>query len=227
MPDFQLTCGDALEWLKLQPDASIDLLITDPPYESLEKWRSLGTQTRLSHSGSSSNDWFSVIRNEQFPALLGECYRVLKKNTHIYCFSDATTMWVLKPALEAAKFKFWKPIVWDKKKIGMGYHYRNQHEFILFAEKGKRRLNSNSISDIIEAPRIWAGYPTEKPVSVSSVLISQSSQPGETVADPFCGSGSVGVAALKYGCHFLGNDLARTAVDLARSRLLEAGGNQI
>ncbi|WP_366944968.1 hypothetical protein, partial [uncultured Bradyrhizobium sp.] len=46
-----------------------------------------------------------------------------------------------KPFGEQAGFKFWKPIVWDKVQIGMGYHYRCRYEFVLFFEKGKRRLN--------------------------------------------------------------------------------------
>ena len=45
----------------------------------------------------------------------------------------------------------------------MGYHYRSRYEFILFFEKGKRRLNDLGIADIIEAPRVHGGYPTEKP----------------------------------------------------------------
>jgi hypothetical protein len=109
-------------------------------------------------------------------------------------------------------------------KIGMGYHYRARYEFVLFFEKGKRKLNDLGISDVISAPRIINGYPTEKPVPVSEVLVQQSSEPGNIVADPFAGSGSVGVAALKYGCEFWGNDLAPAAIQVARPRLIEAGG---
>lgn len=86
--------------------------------------------------------------------------------------------------------------MWDKKKIGMGSHYRARYEFIVFFEKGKRKLNDLGIPDIIEVPRIHRGYPTEKPPEVSQVLIGQSTAPGELVIDPFAGSGSVGVAAL-------------------------------
>ena len=77
--------------------------------------------------------------------------------------------------------------------------------------------------DIIEAPRIYKGYPAEKPVEVSSVLVSQSATPGELVLDPFVGSGSTGVAALKYGCRFLGADTAERAVKLSRGRMEELG----
>ena len=62
-----------------------------------------------------------------------------------------------------------------------------------------------------------------QPVGVSEILINQSSKPGETVADPFMGSGSVGVAALKSGRRFLGNDLNPEAVSLSATRLREFG----
>ena len=91
-----------------------------------------------------------------------------------------------------AGFKFWKPLVWDKATIGMGYHYRARYEFILFFEKGKRRLNDLGIADIISVPRIRGGYPAEKPAEVADVLIRQSTEPGDVVVDPFMGSGSVG-----------------------------------
>lgn len=76
-------------------------------------------------------------------------------------------MFAAKPAGECAGFKFWKPLIWDKERIGMGYHYRARYDVILFFEKGEHKLNNLSISDVIEVPRVRNGYPTEKPVSVS------------------------------------------------------------
>ena len=108
-------------------------------------------------------------------------------------------------------------------KIGMGYHYRARYECMLFFEKGKRKLNDLGIADIIEHKRINGGYPAEKPPEVSEVLIKQSSEPGELVIDPFFGSGSVGVAAVRNGRDFLGNDLCLEAVEIARSRLIAEG----
>ena len=132
-------------------------------------------------------------------------------------------MFIAKPEAERAGFKFWKPLVWDKKTIGMGYHYRARYEFILFFEKGKRRLKDLGVADIIAEPRIHRGYPAEKPVAVSEVIIGQSSQPGDVVADPFMGSGSVGVAALRLGRRFIGTDLNPDAVQLTGQRLRQLG----
>jgi DNA modification methylase len=113
-PRFQLTQGDAVTWLRTLPAGSVDLVITDPPYESLEKHRAIGTTTRLKHSKASSNDWFEIFPNSRFPDLFTEVYRVLKKDTHFYLFCDPETMFVAKPLAEAAGFKFWKPLIWDK-----------------------------------------------------------------------------------------------------------------
>jgi site-specific DNA-methyltransferase (adenine-specific) len=220
---FQLSQLDAVEWLRSLPSEFADVLITDPPYESLEKHRAVGTTTRLKHSKASSNDWFQIFPNARFEDLFSEVWRVLRKNTHFYLFCDQETMFVAKPIAERVGFKFWKPLVWDKLKIGMGYHYRARYEFILFFEKGKRKLNNLGVPDVIEHPRVHKGYPTEKPAEVSEVLILQSSEPGQLVVDPFVGSGSTGVAAARNGRHFWGNDVSPQALELASNRLCESG----
>ena len=216
---YSLHRADAVAWLDTLPPGSVDLVITDPPYESLEKYRAVGTTTRLKNSRSSSNDWFEVFPDERFEELFKAIYRVLHNNSHFYLFCNAETMFVVKPVAEAAGFKFWKPIVWDKKRIGMGYHYRARYEFILFFEKGKRKLSDLGVPDILEAVRVWRGYPTEKPVDLLETLVRQSSRAGELVVDPFMGSGACGVAALHLGRRFRGCDLADKALELAERRL--------
>jgi site-specific DNA-methyltransferase (adenine-specific) len=224
---FELFNQDAVAWLRSQPGESIDLVITDPAYESLEKHRAIGTTTRLKHSKASSNDWFTIFPNARFGELFTEIYRVLRRDTHFYLLCDAETMFVAKPEAESAGFRFWKPLVWDKCSIGMGYHYRARYEFILFFEKGKRRLNDLGTPDVITVPRIRGGYPAEKPAEVAEVLVSQSTQPGQIVADPFMGSGSVGVAAARLTRRFLGNDLNPEAVRIAAQRLRDFGAGRV
>ena len=224
---FDLSTKDAVAWLRELQAASVDVVITDPAYESLEKHRAIGTTTRLKHSKSSSNDWFTIFPNARFGELFREIYRVLKPNTHFYLLCDAETMFVARPEAEQAGFKFWKPLVWDKQTIGMGYHYRARYEFILFFEKGKRKLNDLGVADIITVPRVRGGYPAEKPPEVAEVLIKQSTEVGEVVVDPFMGSGSVGVAAARLGRRFLGNDLNPDAVRIAATRLREFGEGRV
>ncbi|WP_217529064.1 DNA-methyltransferase [Vibrio metschnikovii] len=216
---MQVFKEDAVEWLSTLADASVDLVITDPPYESLEKHRKIGTTTRLKVSKASSNQWFQIFPNERFESLLQEVYRVLKKNSHFYLFCDQETMFVIKPIAEKVGFKFWKPIVWDKVTIGMGYHYRSRHEYILFFEKGKRKLNDLGVPDILQSKRVYRGYPTEKPVDLLEVLISQSSTEDELVMDPFFGSGSTLVAAKKLNRNYIGCDISDTAHEHFQGRV--------
>jgi site-specific DNA-methyltransferase (adenine-specific) len=223
---FDVFHQDAVEWLSSLRDESVDLVITDPPYESLEKHRAIGTTTRLTHSKASSNDWFRIFPNQRFPELFAQIHRVLAPNRHFYLFTDPETMFIAKPLAEAAGFRFWKPLIWDKRKIGMGYHYRARYELILFFEKGKRRLADLSIADIIEHPRVHRGYPSEKPAAVSEVLIRQSSHEGELVVDPFMGSGSTGDAALTSGRRFMGTDVSEEAVRLSSERLARTGATR-
>lgn len=246
MPNYTLAQMDATAWLQTLPDESVDLCITDYAYESLEKHRATGTTTRLKQSDGSSNEWFKIFKNERVPEFLTELYRVLKKNSHLYMITDQETMCdVVRPYGREAGFYFWKSLAWvkvkgkdDKKlinvvevaeslkddlKIGMGYHWRNTKEEISFLEKGKRKLRHLGWSDVIPAPRIDNGYPTEKPVSLLMTLIENSTEPGELVIDPFMGSASCGEAALLSGRNFAGNDISDTSLGHARGRLAPLG----
>lgn len=216
---MKLFRDDAVKWLSTLADASVDLIITDPPYESLEKHRKIGTTTRLKVSDGSSNQWFDIFPNERFESLFLEFYRVLKKNSHFYLFCDQETMFYVKPIAEKVGFKFWKPIVWNKMAIGMGYHYRAKYEFILFFEKGKRKLNDLGIPDVLECKRVHRGYPTEKPVALLETLISQSSSHGDLIVDPFFGSGSTLVAAKNLGRNTMGCDISNVAHEHFHKRM--------
>lgn len=227
---IQLYCQDAVDFLRGLANESVDLFLTDPPYSSLEKHRARGTTTRLKVSDGSSNAWFPVVPNSYFEPFFVECYRVAQRNCHMYVYTDFESMFPIKAAAEAAGFYCWKALVWDKMKIGMGYHYRARCEFILFFEKGKRKLHDLGMPDVfdlkedaegyvLECARIRNGYPTEKPVMVSEKLILQSSEAGGIVCDPFMGSGSTGEAAIKHGRRFIGCDVTEKALQVATSRL--------
>ena len=120
---------------------------------------------------------------------------------------------------EHAGFRFWKPLIWDKVSIGMGYHYRARYEFVLFFEKGKRRLSDLGVAGVITARRATNGYPTQKPTEVTDILVGQSSDPGDLVVDPFMGAGTTGVSAVTQGRRFWGSDVAAEALRLTRERL--------
>jgi len=213
---YHLSQTDSIEWLRSLPSESIDLLCTDPAYDTLEHHRAIGTTTRLQR-------WFDVFPTSRFPEWFSAVYRVMKPNTHAYVFTNVDTMLDVIPIAKDAGFRFWKPLIWDKVAIGMGYHYRSRAERILFFEKGKRMLNDLGVPDILTAKRIVGGYPTEKPVSLLRTLIRQSTEPGDVVADAFFGSGATGVAALELDRSFVGADTAADAHAYAMPRCQAAG----
>lgn len=208
--------ADARDILPMILDGSVDLVVTDPPYASLDKHRAKGTTTRLQQG------WFPTMQNEEFSGIFKELYRILRKDAHLYVFCDDETRRAFVPLAEAAGFTYWKSIVWDKARIGMGYHYRAQHEYILFFEKGKRRLNHLGVPDVLRVRGVRGGYPTEKPVDLLSVLIQQSSSPGDVVLDPFAGSGATGQASLQTGRGFVGIDALVAAKEYWDKRVGDA-----
>lgn len=164
---------DATEGLRALPAESVDLVLSDPAYSSMEKHRAIGSTTRLKQSDSSSNEWFPVVPNEYFGPFFKECYRVLKMDRYIFIMCDDETSDVIKPQLVDAGFTWRKRLVWSKhtenpqpqtcsycrtelacracgtkherhnQAIGMGYPFRTSYEFILFAQKGKRPAPTN------------------------------------------------------------------------------------
>lgn len=225
--------ADAIELVQSLPDRCVDLVVTDPAYESLERWRATGTTTRLKKSKGSSNEWFKTFPNVKYHDLFRELYRVLKPGSHLYMFCDEETRDIVTigfspqsgagfsndisnyaSPLLAPGFKYWKSIIWDKVVGGMGYHYRAAHELIVFAEKvrakGKhRRLNDSKPMDVLHFQRLKGKnyYPTEKPFDLIELLILQSTNEGDVVLDPFCGSGVVGQVCQKHNRQYILGDI--------------------
>jgi len=212
-------------WRKLLEDIDdeeVQCIFTDPPYNSMEKHRTIGTTTRLKESKSSSNKWFDTIPNKEFKDVFEEFYRVLETSCHLYVMADKDTAYTIKPIAEETGFTYWNSIVWNKEKVGMGYHYRRQHEFTLFFEKRvgrhNRQLNSKSISDVISYPSIpikQRNHPAGKPPILAQICIANSTQVGDTVLDPFMGGGSTAIAAHTCDCDFIGCDIDRETVEEA------------
>lgn len=221
--------SDCVTWLASLESGSSDLIVTDPAYQSLEKHRAMGTTTRLKKSKGSSSAWFKIFPNSRFPEFFEQCYRVLRKNRHLYVICDHETMFVIRDIGIAAGFHFWKPLIWFKEgRIGMGYHYRGQFEVVLFFEKkGRatgRKLHNASMGDVLRHTPVRTPYPTEKPVGLLTDLIGQSSDEGELVLDPFFGSGSAAVACQLLQRNFSGSDVSDFAHEYARERLFPFGG---
>ncbi len=175
----------------------------------------------VGHYGEAGNDkWFTEFSDDPdtYRVFLAECNRVLRDDRHIYIMFDSFSLLTLGPVVREV-FNVKNLIVWDKINVGMGHYFRRQHETIMFASKGKRKLSRRDLRDVWPVKRLHgAAYPTQKPVEVFARMLTGSVEPGMVVCDPFVGSGSSAVAALQAGCHFVGADSSERAVELARSR---------
>jgi site-specific DNA-methyltransferase (adenine-specific) len=213
---------DCIAFLKSQPDNSIDVIVTDPAYSGMNQKMKFGNGRIVGRYQDRNNSkWFQEFHDnpEHYRVFLSECLRVLKNNRHIYIMFDSFSLLTLGHLLREF-FEVKNIITWDKVSMGMGHYFRRRHEFIIFATKGYRKLNKKSIPDVWCFKRIHAKhYPTQKPVELFESMLVGSIEKNFMVCDPFIGSGSAGIAALKKGCNFIGCDSSHKACELSWHRL--------
>lgn len=214
--DMTLLQGDCLELMKGIPDESVDLILTDPPYG-------------INFISNHRKEKYDAIKNDEclnwLDAFVDSIYKILKENTAVYCFCSWHNVDVFKRAFEK-KFKLKNIIVWEKNNTSMGDlkgSYAPKYELVIFAHKGRRLLNGFRYADVIKATRTGNKYhPTEKPVDLLKLFVSESSNTGDVVFDPFMGSGSTGVACINTGRKFIGMELDKQYFDIAVNRIAEA-----
>ncbi len=213
--------ADCLNLLGGLGDASVDCIVTDPAYSGMNRHMKFGHGRIVGRYADPGNPrWFPEFQDDPttFARFLEECHRVLRPDRHIYVMFNSFSLLSLG-ALMRDRFAVKGIVVWDKVNIGMGHYFRRQHELIIFAGKGQRRLRRRDLGDVWRIKRIHrAAYPTQKPVELFTRMLSGSVEPSMTVCDPFCGSGSSAVAALAADCHFVGGDVSTAAVELTRRR---------
>ncbi len=213
---YNCDCADLMAQM---PDNSIDLIIADPPYGV--SW----------NHGCLSNDSIgSAIAT--FASFLRQATRVLKKGSCCCCFCSssgrASPVFVAWIDLLQTHLRYKKTVIWDKRRMGLGTHYRQTYEYILIAFKGGspcRWYGPKNVCDILRYNRERPGetiHPTPKPVPLLSKLISLHSATGDIVLDPFCGSGSTLVAARQLGRNFIGVELSELFAGESAYRLQKA-----
>src|SRR3989344_1876636 len=205
--------NDAITFLKNLPNSSVDIIVTDPAYSGMNQKLKLGRGKIIGEynkAGENGAKWFEEFHDteENYKTFLQECYRVLKNNRHIYIMFDSYSLLSLAPVVRDI-FQVKNVICWDKVNIGLGHYFRRRHEFILFASKGKKNLNSKSIPDVWKVKRVSSmKYPTQKPTEIFELMLKGSAEKDFVVCDPFLGSGSSAIASIKAGCMFWGCDIA-------------------
>lgn len=185
---------------------SVDCVITDPPYGIDLNLEDTFGSTGVEHQGDLENDGYDdAIR--VWKEVVTELKRVLKPDGHLYAFGTWKTYDDFRDILEEEGFEVKNCLVWLKStpnhqpSFGSGKrNYGYQHEFILYAthEDGDPRPLDRVMSDLILHKHTTDGnvHPTEKPVGLLDILVEQSTDVGDTVLDPFMGSGATGVAAI-------------------------------
>jgi DNA modification methylase len=203
--------GDCRERLHELPDDSVDLVLTDPPYN-----------TGLTAGSSRLRNFFAdALPVDEYRDLAREVsrqlYRVVKPDHAAYVFINWKSLGIWLDSLTAAGFRLKNCVVWDKVVHGLNYqNYAHRHEFLIFAVKGRffpnnRGTGDDCFTDVWRVRREMnqqsADVPhheTVKPYEVVRRPIEHASARGDLVLDPFAGSGTTCAVAKSLGRRYIG-----------------------
>lgn len=228
---YRILQGDCIELMRELPECSIDAIATDPPYCSgsvSESSRSAAKGQGLRSENISRFGWFKGDNMGTaglaflMRAVAFEAVRLLKPSGSMLVFCDWRMLPNLCPAIESAGLRFQNLIVWDKGSMGLGAGFRAQHELVLHFTNGQPKYHDRSTANVIRAKRVTSGdreHQTQKPVDLMAQLIRVTCPKGGVVLDPFCGSGSTGVAAAAEGRQFVGIDRDAGYCEIAKARI--------
>jgi site-specific DNA-methyltransferase (adenine-specific) len=224
--------GDCREVMRALPAESVDLLWTDPPYghgNHVDDWNARLNDHRGIEQQPISNDSADEMR-AAVDAMLTEAARVLKRDCCCCCCCCCggggprpTFAWVAQ-RMDSHGLAFFHSVIWDKVNPGLGWRFRRQHEMVMVAHRDGGKLRW--ADDNRAVPNIWRGakpkggeHPNEKPLALVLHFMELHSLPGDTVLDPFCGSGTTLIAALETGRKAIGIEIDERWIDVARRRL--------
>lgn len=219
---------NAISFLKKLPSNSVDIIATDPAYSGLNNKLKVGNGRivgKYADKGKENGKWFGEFEDSEdnYNEFLSQCSRVLKKETgHIYIMFDSFSLLSLGATVRS-HFDVKNIITWDKVNFGMGFYFRRRHEYIIFATNGNaRKLKTKNIPDVWRFKRIHnSKYPTQKPVEVFQAMFHASAEKDFTICDPFLGSGSSAIAAIKNNCNFIGCDVSSKSIEISKARIAE------
>jgi len=207
IPTNTIFHGDCIEIMKGLPEASIDLVVTDPPY--IVGYRDRDGRTMCNDRGVR---W---VR----PAF-AEVARVLKPGRFCVSFYGWQMVERFMHSWKDAGLEPFAHIVWTKNYASNRGLIRHHHEQAYVLSKGKPKRPAAPLRDVI--PWRYSGntlHPTQKPVSAIRPLIVAFSKPGDIVLDPFLGSGTTAVAAVDHGLCYIGIERIKRYCIVAQDRL--------
>ena len=233
----RIICGDVLEKLKELPDESVDLIVTDPPYNLNKDYGKSQDKLEFDEYIEFSKKWLS------------ECNRVLRKNGTIYIFMGMRYISYIYEILEKdLGFTFNSWITWYYTQgIGKTKGFSPRHDDILMFNKNAKKFTFNL--DAIRVPqkyyrsvnnmrganpgKVWEfshmhycnakrqKHPTQKPEGLYERMILASSNEGDVVLDPFGGSGTCLHVCQHTGRKGISIDLNPEYCKMTEERLLE------
>lgn len=228
MSDYKLILGDAYEKIKELPNNSVDLILTDPPYNLSEY-----------STGNMKFDWRSDINNDIAhwdkgfdPAIYkDEFLRVLKPTGNIFAFCSYNLIgrWheIFDPLFDTFQFFVWHKTNPTPKFRKAGF--LNSCELIVCMwNKGHtwNFLSQKEMHNFFESPICMGNervknpkHPTQKPLKLLKHIIKIASNEGDVVFDPFMGVGSTGVAALEMNRKFIGIEINEEYFKAAEKRM--------
>lgn len=193
---------DSEAWVKGAPDATYDVIITDPPYGmNADDFGDSGGMAAGAHGYVDSAENLARI----LKWLPGETFRVTKPQAHIYLFCDFAWFPEIKRHFETAGWKVFRtPIIWHKP-TGFRAPWpemgpQRRYECCLYAVKGDKRTTKMGGDVITCPPDDNLGHEAQKPVGLYVDLLSRSVIPGDQVLDLFGGTGPLIPAAHALKC---------------------------
>lgn len=211
--------GDCLEVMCSMPGQSVDAVITDPPFAM---------------AGGISNGATSSADSQFFEYWLADVakhlVRIIRPAGCMAMWCDWRTVGVIDRAFAKASQRYepWyvsQVLVHDREMIGMGSPFRNQCDWIAVLRGRKTdfggRIPKNT-PNLFRAYSYYgkhANHPAEKTVEVAGKIVEWCSPPGGLILDPFCGSGTTGVAAVLAGRRFVGIERDEAFAETSRKRL--------
>jgi site-specific DNA-methyltransferase (adenine-specific) len=235
---YEIHQGECLAFLRSLPTASVDAIITDPPYSSGGMHMTSRTQRDTAtkyivNSGQTDHRNFSGDNRDQrswtlwCTLWLSEALRVAKPGAPVIVFTDWRQLPATTDVLQAAGATWRGVFPWCKPagRPGGRGRFRNATEFAVWGSNGdmpaRDDLDYLPGFHIESTRRKDKHHITGKPTELMRVMV-QACPPGGVILDPFAGSGTTGVAALLEGRRFIGAELDAQNADTARIRMDDA-----
>ena len=225
-----------MEAMKEIGDKSIDLVLTDPPYNLGLFMQNRATNLKaMRENFFGAAGWDDLEYNEwekDMDMLFTELARIIKERGSVIMFMSIIKVETIIRLAEKHNFYYKTTGIWHKRNPmprNMNLDFINSTEaWIYFTYKkhtGTFNNNGKAIHDFFETPvtpsseKKYGKHPTQKPVQLLENFINLLTNENDVVFDPFCGSGSSGVAALLHGRRFIGVDINEEYCRITKDRL--------